>query len=95
MSAGRVGVMRSRREVHRGDALRIEKKRLETATLAPWFDVNNTIGEPSGWRMRAGLGWAQNGLTSRLLPGQNAIPFDGTNASAVGRLISIQVTKEW
>jgi outer membrane cobalamin receptor len=30
-----------------------------------------------------------------LLVGQNAIPYDGTNASPVGRLISIQVTKGW
>jgi hypothetical protein len=30
-----------------------------------------------------------------LAPGQNAIPFDGTNASPVGRLISLQITKAW
>jgi outer membrane cobalamin receptor len=137
--------------------------RLETAPLAPWFDVSNTIGEPTNWRVRAGLGWARNGFTSSiainhvnayqntlftpsqtiaswttanfhlsydtgpattyvvrnlrvsldvqnladrrpphlqipaadLLPGQNAIPFDGTNASAVGRFVSIQLTKAW
>jgi iron complex outermembrane recepter protein len=137
--------------------------RLETATLAPWFDVKNTIGEPTTWKVRGGLGWARNGFTSSitinhvngyqntlfnpsrpiaswtttnfhlsyntgaatsyvlrnlrvsldiqnltderppyvqiptadLLPGQNPIPFDGTNASAVGRLVSIQVTKDW
>jgi iron complex outermembrane receptor protein len=30
-----------------------------------------------------------------LNPGQNAIPFDPANASPVGRLIAIQVTKAW
>jgi len=30
-----------------------------------------------------------------LLVGQRAIPYDGTNASPVGRLISMQVTKGW
>jgi iron complex outermembrane receptor protein len=30
-----------------------------------------------------------------LLPGQPFIPFDGSNASAVGRLISLRVTKQW
>jgi iron complex outermembrane recepter protein len=27
--------------------------------------------------------------------GGNAVPYDGTNASAVGRLIAVQVTKSW
>jgi hypothetical protein len=139
------------------------RDRLETATLAPWFDINNTIGEPTTWKARAGLGWTRNGFTSSfainhvnayqntlftpshtiaswttanfrlgydtgpapsyvlrnlrvsldiqnltderppnvqiptadLLPGQHPIPFDGTNASAVGRLVAIQVTKVW
>ena len=30
-----------------------------------------------------------------LAPGQSAIPFDGTNASPVGRLMALQVTKHW
>jgi outer membrane receptor protein involved in Fe transport len=30
-----------------------------------------------------------------LLPGQNAIPFDGTNASPVGRFVAVQITKDW
>jgi iron complex outermembrane receptor protein len=30
-----------------------------------------------------------------LLPGRGGIPFDGANASPVGRLISLQVTKSW
>jgi hypothetical protein len=30
-----------------------------------------------------------------LLSGQNARPYDGTNASPVGRLVSLQVTKDW
>ena len=139
------------------------RDRLETATLAPWFDVNNTIGEPTTWKARAGLSWARNGFTSSiainhvnayqntlfipsqtiaswttanfhlgydtgsapsyvlrnlrvsldiqnltderppyvqiptadLLAGQHPIPFDGTNASAVGRLVAFQVTKAW
>jgi iron complex outermembrane receptor protein len=33
--------------------------------------------------------------TQNLLVGQKAIPYDGSNASPVGRLISIQVTKGW
>jgi iron complex outermembrane recepter protein len=136
---------------------------IQTAALAPWFVVGNTVGEPTTWRVRGGLGWARNGFASSvsidhvsayqntlftpsqtisswttanfyvsydtgsattylarklkislgvqnitderppylripaadLLPGQNAIPFDGTNASPVGRLVSLQVTKDW
>jgi outer membrane receptor protein involved in Fe transport len=30
-----------------------------------------------------------------LAPGQNAIPFDGANASPVGRFLSLQITKGW
>ncbi len=30
-----------------------------------------------------------------LAVGQGAIPFDGANASPVGRLISLQITKGW
>jgi len=33
--------------------------------------------------------------TEDLLAGQKAIPYDGTNASPVGRFISMQVTKGW
>lgn len=33
--------------------------------------------------------------TADLAPGQSAIPFDGTNASPVGRLIALQLTKDW
>jgi iron complex outermembrane recepter protein len=32
---------------------------------------------------------------SKLLPGQNALPFDSTNASPIGRFVSMQVTKRW
>jgi iron complex outermembrane recepter protein len=36
------------------------------------------------------------GIPSRdLLPGQNPLPFDPVNASPVGRLIALQVTKGW
>jgi len=137
--------------------------RIRTEVFEPRFDIDNTIGEPTSWKVRGGLGWARDGLTSSitinyvnsyqntlftplqtigswttanfylsyntgfvtshlarnlkialsvenladqrppylripaadLLPGQNAIPFDGTNASPVGRLVSLQVTKGW
>ena len=137
--------------------------RIQTATLAPWFDIDNTIGEPTSWRVRGSLGWVRNEFTSGitinyvnayqntlftpsqtiaswttanfyltydagaapaypvrnlrislsvqnladqrppylripaqdLLPRQNAIPFDGTNASPVGRFVAVQITKDW
>jgi outer membrane cobalamin receptor len=138
-------------------------ERIEPAALGPWFDVANTIGEPTRWKLRGNVGWAANGFASRisinyvnayqntlfapyetigswtttdiyasydtgaaesallrslkialsvqnvtgqrppavqipvgdLLPGRNAIPFDGTNASPVGRVVSLQFTKSW
>jgi iron complex outermembrane recepter protein len=33
--------------------------------------------------------------TEDLLPGRSAIPFDGANASPVGRVILLQLTKRW
>jgi outer membrane receptor protein involved in Fe transport len=32
---------------------------------------------------------------SKLLPGQNPLPFDSANASPVGRFVSMQITKRW
>ena len=32
---------------------------------------------------------------NRLLPGQAFIPFDSTNASPVGRLVSLSIGKRW
>ncbi len=32
---------------------------------------------------------------NRLLPGQASIPFDSTNASPVGRLVSLSIGKRW
>jgi iron complex outermembrane receptor protein len=138
-------------------------ERIEPAALGPWFDVANTIGEPTRWKLRGNVGWAANGFASRisinhvnayqntlftpsdtigswttidmyatydtgaaksallrslkislsvqnvagqrppafqipvgdLLPGRNAIPFDGANASPLGRVVSLQFTKSW
>jgi len=137
--------------------------RVQTEVYGPRFDIDNTVGEPTSWKARAGLGWARDGFTSSitisyvnayqntlftpaqsigswttanfylsydtgsaasylarnvrialnaqnltdrrppylripaadLAPGQNAIPFDGTNASPVGRFLSLQITKGW
>jgi outer membrane cobalamin receptor len=138
-------------------------ERIEPAVFTPSFDVANTIGEPTKWKLRGNIGWAANGFESRigvnyinayentlfapyetigswtttdfyasydtgaadsaflrslkislsvqnvtarrpptvqipageLLPGQNAIPFDGANASPLGRVVSLQFTKTW
>jgi outer membrane receptor protein involved in Fe transport len=137
--------------------------RIQSAVFTSWFDVDNTVGEPTSWKVRGGVGWARDGLGSGIAinyvnayqntlftpsiriggwptadfylsyntgaaasylarnlkivlsvqnlndqrppylqipaadlpPGQNPIPFDGTNASPVGRLISLQITKGW
>ena len=138
-------------------------ERIKPAVFTPLFDVANTIGEPTRWKLRGNIGWAANGFESRisvnyinayentlfapyetigswtttdiyasydtgatesallrslkislsvqnvmarrpptvqipagdLLPGRNAIPFDGANASPVGRVVSLQFTKSW
>jgi hypothetical protein len=137
--------------------------RIQTEVFGPRFDIDNTIGEPTSWKVHGGLGWARDGFTSSITinyvnayqntlftpsqtigswttanfylsyntgsatsyltrnlkialsvqnladqrppylqipaadlpPRQNAIPFDGANASPVGRLVSLQVTKGW
>jgi hypothetical protein len=116
--------------------------RIQSAVFTSWFDVDNTVGEPTSWKVRGGVGWARDGLGSGIainyvnayqntlftpsiriggwptadfylsyntgaaasylarnlkivLSVQNPIPFDGTNASPVGRLISLQITKGW
>jgi len=137
--------------------------RIQTAVFGPRFDIDNTLGEPTNWKVRGGLGWVRDGFTSSITinyanayqntlftpsqtigswttanfylsyntgsatsylarnlkialsvqnladrrppylripaadlpPRQNAIPFDGANASPVGRLVSLQVTKGW
>jgi outer membrane cobalamin receptor len=138
-------------------------ERIEPAVFTPLFDVANTIGEPTRWKLRGNIGWAANGFESRisvnyinayantlfspyqtigswtttdiygsydtgaaastllrslkislsiqnvmgrrpptvqipagdLLPGRSAIPFDGANASPLGRVVSLQFTKSW
>jgi iron complex outermembrane receptor protein len=138
-------------------------EQIRPAGCTPGFDVDNTIGEPTRWKLRGNVGWAKNGFASRisinyvnaydntlftpyrtigswtttdiyasyltppdesailrnlkialsvqnvwaqrppnvdiptgdLLPGQIIIPFDGANASPVGRLMSLQITKRW
>ena len=138
-------------------------ERIEPAVFTPLFDVANTIGEPTRWKLRGNIDWAANGFESRisvnyvnayantlfapyetigswtttdifasydtgatasalvrsikislsvqnvtarrpptvqipagdLFPGRNAIPFDGANASPLGRVVSLQFTKSW
>jgi outer membrane cobalamin receptor len=138
-------------------------ERIKPAVFTPLFDVANTIGEPTRWKLRGNIDWAANGFEYRisvnyinayantlftpyetigswtttdiygsydtgaiasallrslkislsiqnvtarrpptvqipagdLLPGRNAIPFDGANASALGRVVSLQFTKSW
>jgi iron complex outermembrane recepter protein len=138
-------------------------ERIKPAVYSPWFDVDNTIGEPTRWKLRSNIGWVANGFASRisinyinayentlfspyqtidswttvdfltsydtgssgfflphnlkismgvqnvtaqrppsvqipagdLLPGRQAIPFDASNASPVGRAVLLQFTKRW
>ncbi|HEY6621804.1 MAG TPA: TonB-dependent receptor [Steroidobacteraceae bacterium] len=138
-------------------------ERIKPAVFTPLFDVTNTIGEPTRWKLQGNIDWAANGFESRisinyinayantlfapyetigswastdihtsydtgstasallrslkislsvqnvtarrpptvqipagdLLPGRNAIPFDGANASPVARVVSLQFTKSW
>jgi iron complex outermembrane recepter protein len=135
--------------------------RLEPAALGPSFNVDNTIAEPTNWRLQGTVTWTRGPLSARLainyvnrysntlftppetinswttadlflvyktgpaqplwarnseisfgvqnladqrppeveipandlLPGRNGIPFDGANASPVGRYLFLKVAK--
>ena len=41
-------------------------ERIEPAVYTPLFDVANTIGEPTRWKLRGNVGWAGNGFASRI-----------------------------
>jgi hypothetical protein len=132
--------------------------RIRAADYVPWVDVDNTIGEPTSWKVRAGVDWERDGFATgisinhvngyqntlftpsqslaswtttdvylsykagaaapfltrnlnvtvsvqnvgdrrppllQIPSGDLALPIDEANASAVGRLVSLQVTKGW
>jgi len=41
-------------------------EQIKPAVFTPWFDVDNTIGEPTRWKLRGSVGWARNGFASRI-----------------------------
>jgi iron complex outermembrane recepter protein len=41
-------------------------ERIRPAVYSPWFDVDNTIGEPTRWKLRSNIGWVANGFASRI-----------------------------
>jgi hypothetical protein len=41
-------------------------EQIKPAVFTPWFDVDNTIGEPTRWKLRGSVGWAGNGFASRI-----------------------------
>ncbi len=41
-------------------------ERIKPAVYTPWFDVADTIGEPTRWKLRGNIGWAGRGFASRV-----------------------------
>jgi iron complex outermembrane receptor protein len=41
-------------------------ERIRPAVYSPQFDVDNTIGEPTRWKLRSNIGWASHGFASRI-----------------------------
>jgi outer membrane receptor protein involved in Fe transport len=88
------------------NTLFIPSQKIDAWTTADLYLGYTTVSDMSHYLANLQIGLSVQNLTdqkppylqipaSDLPPGRNAIPFDGANASPVGRLISLQFKKRW